>query len=62
MKTVKYNLFAIAFAITTVVALGNSVNTIMLSRGTGNIYTEAIDSKAYHQVARAFDSSQPLAF
>ena len=62
MKTVKNNLFAIAFAITTVVALGNSVNTIMLSRGTGTSYTAAIDSTAYQQMARAFDSSQPLAF
>ena len=62
MKTVKNNLFAIAFAITTVMALGNSVNTIILSRGTGTLYTEAIDSGAYQQVARAFDNSQPLAF
>jgi hypothetical protein len=62
MKTVKNNLFAIAFAITTVVALGNSLNTIMLSHGTGNIYIEAIDTTAYQQVAQAFDNSQPLAF
>jgi hypothetical protein len=62
MKTVKNNLFAIAFAITTVVALGNSLNTIMLSHGNGTSYIEAIDTTAYQQMARAFDNSQPLAF
>ena len=45
MKTVKNNLFAIAFAITTVVALGNSLNTIMLSHGNGTSYIEAIDTQ-----------------
>jgi hypothetical protein len=62
MKTVKNNLFAIAFAITTVVALGNSLSTLLLSRSTGDIYVKAINSEAYQPLARAFESSQPPAF
>jgi hypothetical protein len=62
MKTVKNNLFAIAFAITTVVAISTSVDTIVVSRGTGDLYVKAIESGAYQQVARAYDSSQQLAF
>jgi hypothetical protein len=62
MKIVKNNLFAIAFAITTIVALSTSVNTIVLSRSTGDLYVEALDSGAYQQVARAYDSSQQPVF
>jgi|WetSurMetagenome_2_1015567.scaffolds.fasta_scaffold460794_2 hypothetical protein len=62
MKIVKNNLFAIAFAITTVVALSTSVETIVISRSTGDLYVNAIDSGAYQQVARAFDGNQQSAF
>jgi hypothetical protein len=62
MKTVKINLSAIAFAVISVVAIYNSHNAMMLVRGTGDIYIEAVSSDSYQQLSRAFNGVQPLVF
>jgi hypothetical protein len=59
MKTAKYHLSAIAFAILSVVAIYNSHNAIMLTRGTGDIYIQALNSESYQQMYRAFSDIQP---
>jgi hypothetical protein len=62
MKTAKYHLSAVAFALISVVAIYNSHNALMLTRGTGDIYIEALSSEPYQQFARAFSETQPLVF
>ncbi len=62
MKTAINNLSAIAFAIISVVAIYNSHNTMLLTRGTGDIYIEAVNSTPYQQLSRAFSDIQPLVF
>ena len=62
MKTAKNHLSAIAFALISVVAIYNSHNAMMLTRGTGDIYIEALSSEPYQQLSRAFSETQPLVF
>lgn len=62
MKTVKNHLSAIAFAIISVVAIYNSHNAMMLTRGMGDIYMEALGSETYQQLSRAFSETQSLIF
>ena len=62
MKTVKNHLSAVAFALISVVAIYNSHNALMLARGTGDIYIEALSSEPYQQLFRAFSENQSLVF
>jgi len=62
MKTAKNHLSAVAFAIISVVAIYNSHNAMMLTRGTGDIYIEALSSDSYQQMSRSFSAAQPLVF
>ncbi len=62
MKTIKTNLFAIVFAIATVLALFNSQTAMMLTQGNGYIYIAALNSDAYKSLGQAMTNCHPVIF